>query len=178
MTREEELALIEASKKEPGAFRPLYQKYSGQILGYVAKKIGNTALAEEITSDVFFKALTKINLFRPSGHSISPWLYKIALNEIRMHFRKTKKENFLFDRNTLVEPLHLFEVPGDHEVLERLEKILLKQKEKDLTLLELRFYQGLKFEEVGQVLGMTHENAKKKTYRLLEKLRTELMEKV
>jgi RNA polymerase sigma-70 factor (ECF subfamily) len=174
MTVEEELNAIVKSKKDSSAFKPLYYKYYSQIFGYVAKKVSDESVAKELTSNVFFKAITKINQFQPSGHSISSWLYKIALNEIRMHFRKVKQEQYLFHTETLVEPLQLFETSMDNEMLEVLERLLLRQKESDLMLLELRFYQGMRFEEIAKTLGISYENAKKKTYRLLARLRTEL----
>lgn len=177
MNWEQELDIITKSKKSPRSFEPLYDKYYEQILRYVSMKIGNAAMAQDLTADTFFKALTKINLYKPT-HSFSSWLYKIALNEIRGHFRKIKKENYLFNTEELVEPLHLFESHGENEWTEDLEKLLLAQKEKDLILLELRFFEGMSFKELGHVLEISEESAKKRMQRLLIKLRNDLKVKV
>lgn len=177
MTSEQELVIIKKSRTDPGQFTPLYEKYYRMIYSYAFKKLAGDERAADITADTFFKAMTRIYQFKP-GYSFSAWLYKIALNEIRMHFRKMKKENYLFRTEAIVESLHLPESPGRGDGFEQVEKCLLSLGEKDLILLELRFYQDLKFREIAEVLGIGEEGAKKKMQRLLNKLQKQLKEVV
>lgn len=99
----EEEKLISRSKNDSEAFGELYDNYHSQIYGYILKRTGNIAIAEDITSDTFFKALDNLSKFRWQGYSFSSWLYRIANNCIIDHYRKASKE----DKVTQSEVLNL-----------------------------------------------------------------------
>jgi len=70
----------------------------------------------------------------------------------------------------------LAEMVEDDSELHRknLVKVLDTLEEKDLQLIEMRFFEQRPFKEIADVLGMTESNAKVKTYRILERLKTKL----
>ena len=76
----DEEALIARAKEDPEAFGELYDHYFPQIYRYVASRVRIQSLAEDITSEVFFKALRAIGRYRHTGHPFSAWLYQIATN--------------------------------------------------------------------------------------------------
>ncbi|MBK7668389.1 MAG: hypothetical protein IPJ32_14255 [Sphingobacteriaceae bacterium] len=91
MDIEIEQKLIEQSKTDPQAFERLYIKYYEQILKFVYKRVESLDDTRDITSTVFIKALSNISKYKDMGFPFSSWLYRIAINEINMFYRKTKK---------------------------------------------------------------------------------------
>ncbi len=69
--------LVERAKQDADAFGELYDHYFGQIYRFVYSRLHNQEAAEDVTSEVFFKALRAIGRYRPSGHPFSAWLYQI-----------------------------------------------------------------------------------------------------
>jgi RNA polymerase sigma-70 factor (ECF subfamily) len=91
LPQDREEAMIARAKNDPDAFGELYDHYFPQIYRYVASRVRSQELAEDITSEVFFKALRAIGRYRPSGHPFSAWLYQIAVNSITDHYRSRKR---------------------------------------------------------------------------------------
>lgn len=163
--------IIEESKKNPQRFEPLYNKYYPKIFRLVLNKVGDKSTAAELTSNVFFKALSHIKKFQYKGLSIYTWFYRIALNECNEYFRKEGSKRVIVLDNmhyeTLSEEMAVF---GD-EYREDLKKALAKLKETDLQIIEMRFFDGLKFKDISDVVGITEAHSKVRLYRAIERLR-------
>ena len=99
-------------------------------------------------------------------------MYRIAKSELYQAFRDRKAE-----RTVNIESFHLFEIieeiDDDHS--EEKKKILFdclaKLKEKDMQLIEMRFFEKRSFREIGEILEITENNAKVKAFRAIEKLK-------
>ncbi len=83
MDHSAEAAQVEAAKRDPAAFAPLFQAYYDKVLTYAYRCTMNITVAEELTSNTFFKAVRAMPKYR-RGIPFSAWLYRIATNEIRM----------------------------------------------------------------------------------------------
>src|ERR1035438_7413468 len=79
-----------AAKTERVGFEPLYDKYYKPVFIFIFRRTGNENLTNDICSVVFLKALINLKKFEPRGVPFSAWLYRIALNEVNMHFRKNE----------------------------------------------------------------------------------------
>jgi DNA-directed RNA polymerase specialized sigma subunit, sigma24 homolog len=90
MDLSEEKELVERARRDPEVFGELYDRYYSQIFGYVLKRVANIEIAQDITSEVFFKALKNLGQFKWRNISFSFWLYRIASNQITDYFRKNK----------------------------------------------------------------------------------------
>ncbi len=129
-------------------------------------------LAFDITSQVFMKALNNIGKYEYRGVPFSSWLYRIAKSELYQAFRDRKAE-----RTVNIESFHLYEIieeiDDDHseEKKKRLFNSLAKMKEKDMQLIEMRFFEKRSFREIGEILEITENNAKVKAFRAIEKLK-------
>ena len=169
----QETEIVAQAKKDPAAFRPLYDKYFKRIFLFVYHRVEERNLAGDLTAQVFLKALTRIAQFNERGLPFSSWLYRIAVNECNDYFRKTKRARVVY-----VEELafhHLFEemFPDDprHELEKKLHQVLQKLKPDELQIIELRFFEDMPFRTLGEVLNMTENNAKVRTYRILDKMK-------
>ena len=171
--KEQEKDIIERAKENPRHFQPLYDKYYTQIFRFLLKRHAAIDLAEELCSQCFLKALTKLYQYKPKkGAQFSSWLYKIALNESNAFFRAQKKSTLILLEESISESI-MDEVSSnytEHET-EQLSQAVQKLKKKQVELLQLRFYEGLSFKEIGEVLDITENNAKVKCYRIIDQLR-------
>ncbi|MCL0091864.1 sigma-70 family RNA polymerase sigma factor [Dehalococcoidales bacterium] len=106
MNLEQEKELVERAKNDAEAFGELYEQYYPQIFGYVLRRTASIEIAQDITSEVFFKTLKNLGQFRYPGFPFSSWLYRIATNEITNYFRKNKREKLCLEETSdLIVPL-------------------------------------------------------------------------
>ena len=164
--------LIEAAKKDSAHFAPLYQKYFKQIFLYIFKKIQNEEITNDIASQVFLKAMLNINKYEDRGYPFSSWLYTIAGNEVNLHFRKLKKNPEVeIQEKDVVSLLDDFNELPDENHQELLVKAMNHLSERDMEIIDLRYFEKLSFIEIGNILGITDNNAKIRLYRSVEMLR-------
>lgn len=162
---------IEDSKTDPKCFEPIYIKYYELILKFVYKRIENIDDSREVTSIVFAKAIINISKYRDQGFSISSWLYRIAINEINLFYRHSKKTRVIRLDNKVVKNIADESKNLNADLLAALKKSLLYLSEKELLLIELRYFEERPFSEVGDILEISENNAKVKTYRVIDKLK-------
>jgi RNA polymerase sigma-70 factor (ECF subfamily) len=172
-TMEQELQAIEASKKDPDAFRPLYEKYHEPIFRYVYQRSDDKEAAFDITQQVFIKALVNIQRYTFKGVPFSSWLYRIAKSEVYQAIQNYKVNRTLnIDIEGLKELLH--DAEADESLIQKeksLTRCMGQLHEADLQLIEMRFFERRAFKEIGHILEMTENNAKVKVYRILDKLK-------
>jgi RNA polymerase sigma-70 factor (ECF subfamily) len=99
------------------------------------------------------------------------------VNECNEFFRKTKRTRTVSIDERMVQLLHdelTYDTTTD-DLSAQLPTLLLTLKEDELQLIQLRFFEGLSFKEIGDILEVTENNAKVKTYRTLEKLKNKFI---
>src|SRR5918911_629419 len=89
-SREDERRLIQRAKQDPNAFGELYDRYFHQIYRFVYSRVKEQAGAEDVTSEVFMKALRGMPRFVDTGRPFSAWLYQIAVNAIADRYRSRR----------------------------------------------------------------------------------------
>lgn len=172
-TIEDEQELIEKARRNSADFRPLYEHYYKPIFLFVLRRVADKELTADVVSQVFLKALQGIQKYTHQGVPFSAWLYRIAINEVNMFFRKQKRERFVTVEPEMLMHLHeelTNELSVDH-LQDRLAAMLQKLSEAELHLIELRFFERLSFKEIAEMLSVTEVNAKVKVYRTLDKLK-------
>jgi RNA polymerase sigma-70 factor (ECF subfamily) len=167
--------LINSAKKNSRYFAPIYKKYHEQIFRFIYQRLDSIDDASDITSQVFLKALLNLNKFEFKGFPFSSWLYKIALNEVNQYYRKTKKERTVNIDNEKIE-IFINEIDEENNEikLQLLTKILAELNEEKLLLIEMRFFEKRSFKEISEILNITENNAKVKTYRILEEMKKKM----
>src|SRR5688572_28414521 len=88
MQKDDEQTIIEQAKTDPRAFGIIFDRYYPKILAYTVRRTSSVVIAEEIVSETFIKAYKNLPKFRWRGISIEAWLFRIAVNELRMYFRR------------------------------------------------------------------------------------------
>jgi RNA polymerase sigma-70 factor (ECF subfamily) len=79
--------LVARCATDPEAFGLLYDKYCDRIHRFVYSRLRDRTAAEDVTAEVFFKALKALASYRPSAGSFAGWLYRIAGNAVIDHLR-------------------------------------------------------------------------------------------
>jgi RNA polymerase sigma-70 factor, ECF subfamily len=182
MTEDEirkEEQVIERSKKDPRAFGELYEKYFDRIFNYILRQTDDEELAGDLCSQTFVNALNNINRYEFRGFPFSAWLYKIAGNEVNKHYRKNKGNKIFSIEELKVRELVEQGVDDwDEELITRLLKYMNELPTDMIQVLELRFFEDKDFKEIAFILDMTESGAKMRTYRALDKLRSNFNLKV
>ncbi len=168
-------SLIDRAKKDPQAFRGLYERYYRLIFNFILKRVNEKETSADITQQVFFNALTGLKRYEHQGHAFSAFLYRIAINECNQYFRHHKKARFVAFLPEYSEHMReeLIVTEEDNiDLHERLGRAVGQLDHEQLLLLELRFFERKPFGEIAYLLNVTENLAKVKTYRLLDKLKT------
>lgn len=164
--------LIKAAKEDSRKFEILYSKYYEKVLKFVYQRINSKDEAYDITSQVFLKAMLHLNRYVFKGLPFSAWLYRIAINELNQLFRKNKTQRAI---NMEMEDVHSLiaemKEENNEAKINTMINSLTELDEDELQIIEMRFFEKRAFKEIGEILGITENNAKVKTYRILEKLK-------
>ena len=176
---QEEWVEVQTAQKNPAKFRVLYIHYYESIFRFVYKRMADEALAADVTSQVFLKAMQQLHKYTFKGVPFSAWLFRIASNEVAQYFRKNAKNRVVtLEERTAANLEDEFEDKEELEVnIEVLKAVIQDLKPDEVELLELRFFEKRPFKEIADILAITENNAKVKVYRLLQKMRKRLEKK-
>jgi len=181
---ESEKALIERAKTSAAAFGQLYGIHYSVILNYLYRRTLNASAAEELTSNTFFKALNAMPRYRHKA-PFRAWLYRIALNELRMYFRKEKRRTYTEQTYVWKEDLERIQFSNsDIETAEaRRERMkqysLLHEQISKLPMryqevITLRFFENLEYSQIAQILNKRMGTVKSLIHRGLNRLRKQM----
>ena len=168
----EEMSLITSAKKDPERFGPLYTKYHDQIFRYIYQRMDDQELAFDVTSQVFIKAMNNLHKYEYRGVPFSSWLYRIAKSELNQAFRDRKARKTVNVENMhIFEMIEEFEEDNSSENKAKLISCLSKLNENDLQILEMRYFERRSYKEIGEILEITENNAKVRSFRALDKMK-------
>lgn len=136
-------------------------------------------LSADLTQQTFVKAMANITRYENRGVPFVVWLYRIALNEINLHYRNnTKTRTVSIEESVVKEFIEEIDEDFSDVKLQALKQTLSEQEEEVVQLIEMRFFEKRSFKELGEILGITESNAKVKVHRILKKLQVTLLKKL
>ncbi len=174
--QDEESLIRRAQQQDPEAFGQLYEAYFDKIYRYVALKIGNKTEAEDMTQQVFLKALQSISSFRWRGIPFSAWLFRIAHNQVVDYLRKKVKR--------VTVPIDDLPITANDDpqrkAEQRLEIEQMVSATKQLTeaqreVISLRFAGELSTAEVAKAMGKSQGAVKALQHSAIVALRKTLL---
>lgn len=185
MDLEQEKALVQKSQEDIKAFGELYDEYYARIFNYILRRTASIEIAQDVTSEVFFKALKNLKRFRWRGIPFSSWLYRIATNEIANYFRNHRHVQYdlevVSNRGNITNPSAETEILEAEAELQRHREFLMLHKNinklpaKYQEVITLRFFENKQLKEISEILGKREGTVKSLLHRGLEQLR-KLME--
>jgi RNA polymerase sigma-70 factor, ECF subfamily len=162
--------LVEAAQKDPGRFGDLYELHFDLVYAFIARRVGNRDMAEDLTSEVFHKALANLHRFEWRGVPFGAWLLRIAANAITDQAKRSEREL------SFEEPPEISAEPRmeQAEDLARLFRLVNELPEDQRNVLVMRFAEEKSTREAAQQLGRSEGAVKQLQFRGLENLRVRL----
>jgi RNA polymerase sigma-70 factor (ECF subfamily) len=165
--------LVEAAKKDPSRFAELYELNFARVYGYIARRVGDRDTAQDLTSDVFHKALASIHTFEWRGVPFAGWLLRIASNMIVDRSKRGGKEvtgQDLPDLPDLGKRPRLEEADESARLFGLVDQLPKDQR----RVIAMRFAEEKSIREIAQALGRTEGAIKQLQFRALQNLRTRM----
>jgi RNA polymerase sigma-70 factor (ECF subfamily) len=169
--RAEERLLVEAVQKDPTKFGELYEANFEQIYGFIARRVSDRATAEDLTSDVFHKALANLRSYEWRGAPFAAWLIRIAANAVVDQSKRAAREVPAGDDLPESSAQPNMEGLEDRALLFRLVNQLPDDQRR--VILE-RFVDEMSIREIAGRLGRSEGAVKQLQLRALEKLRKQM----
>ncbi|HEU0237230.1 MAG TPA: RNA polymerase sigma factor [Candidatus Limnocylindrales bacterium] len=184
MDSDRERALVARSRSDASAFGELYDYYLPRIFGFVVRRVGDRAVAEDLTAATFERALGTIRRGDFRNESFGGWLYRVASNAIVDHVRRGRRTVPLGMRASDLDgdrpneesigdeaALAAFAAALDRDVIRR---ALVALPETHRQLIVLKFFDGLEIDELCAALGCSRPTLAVKLHRALRALRAEI----
>ncbi|HLH22516.1 MAG TPA: sigma-70 family RNA polymerase sigma factor [Chloroflexota bacterium] len=145
-----------------------YTRYVVPIYRFLYSRLGNQEEAEDLTSEVFLKAVRQLEPERDDA-SVQAWLYQVARTTLADYWRRRSR--------VPQDPLGYLDVPDPagaavrpDETATRMARWLLEQlPDRYREVLTLRFLRGYSIKETAQAMGITENHAKVLQYRAVQK---------
>ena len=170
--RNDEPSLIERAKRyDRKAISELYKRHVQGIYRYVYYRVGDVNVAEDLTADVFLKALEGLEGFTYRGIPFSAWLYRIAQARVVDHFRRQAKRELLPLDERLVATGESLQATIEASLYhEELQSAIAQLTTDQQQVIILKFVEGLSNAEVARILGKSEGAVKSLQHRALNSL--------
>jgi RNA polymerase sigma-70 factor (ECF subfamily) len=161
--------LLEAAQKDPSRFAELYEIHFNRVYAFIVRRVNDRDVAEDLTSDVFHKALANIRQFEWRGVPFVAWLFRIAANAIADRSRRAAKEVVEDPPEGSTE---MNVEANDHQ--SRLFKLVDQLPSDQRRVITMRFAEEKSIREIATELGRSEGAVKQLQFRALEKLRAQM----
>jgi len=170
----DERPLIEAAQEDPRRFGELYEANFDRVYAFIAARVRDRAEAEDLTSEVFHKALANLSRFEWRGAPFAAWLFRIASNAIADHGSRAAKEREISPPNDppgSAEPAGVIEA----EQRARLFRLVQRLPKDQHRVIVMRFAEEKSIGEIAREMGRTEGAVKQLQFRALENLRARML---
>ena len=179
----DERLLVDAAQRDASRFAALYENNFEVVYAYVARRVRDRAATEDLTSEVFHKALQNLPRFKWTGAPFAVWLFRIASNMIADRAKRVAREGAMAINES--RPSQTIDSPKqgkqsqqvDLEDSERrayLFRLVGGLGEDQRRVVIMRFAEEKGIREIADELGRTEGAVKQLQFRALENLRAKL----
>ena len=170
--------LVELAKTDTDAFAQLYDYFFPKVFAFVVSKVGSTDAAEDIVSEVFIKVVQNLPKYQDRGAPFAAWLFTIARNLIFDYYSKQAKQKEVpLDEGIEVKD-EREKSPADlakqTELKEKVMEVMRQLPERELSIMQLKFFSGLTNREIAATLNLSENNVGIIIYRVLRRLKPDL----
>lgn len=173
--------MLDFQKGDKAAFEDLVRRYQHKVYNFIYRLIGNAQTAEELFQDSFIKIFRAGATYRPEA-KFTTWMYTVVRNQCIDHMRRKSLRQALSldskvgeDDRSLADTIASHEVGPDEkswglQVEQVLTEALAKLNEDQREVFLLREKEGLKFEEIAEVTGVSVNTVKSRMRYAIESL--------
>jgi len=167
-------ALVDRARDgDPEAFGQLYDRFQPEIVRYLAHRVGDPDIAEDLAQQVFMKAWQAIPRYEHRGAPFRAWLYRMAHNQMVDFFRTNRPTTDLEGVDVPEEP-EAEERLLTAEMNDALRDALERLSEDHREVLVLRFLMEKSAREIGDIMGRKEVTIRGLQMRALQALRREI----
>lgn len=169
MRPEDEKSLIElARRRDQAAIGELYRRHVDAIYRYAFHRVGEKAVAEDLTAQVFLRALESIEGYADTGLPFAAWLFRIAQARVIDYWRQQRRRPQVeLDEDLASEAPAPDETGVSGAALKRALRLLGEEQQQVIVL---KFYVGLSNGEIAHILDKTEGAIKSLQHRALASL--------
>lgn len=169
--RANERALVEAAQKDPRRFADLYEANFERVYAFIARRVRDRDVAQDLTADVFHSALAKLGQFEWRGVPFAAWLYRIASNAMADRWERNAREH----GNPMPED---FTKPETDAIEQRamLSRLVESLPTDQRRVVHERFVEQKSIREIAQELRRSEGAVKQLQFRALQNLRLRMEE--
>jgi|Deesub1362A_J573_1020465.scaffolds.fasta_scaffold13155_2 RNA polymerase sigma-70 factor (ECF subfamily) len=166
------------------SFNLLFERYRKMVFSLAYNLTGNINDAEDITQDTFVNLYKNLHKFRGES-SFKTWFYRIVINQVRSHHRKTRFMLFtsiltskegkemeikITDNKTPEEELH------NRELQKILKHAILALPLKQREVFIMKHIKGLKIKEIAHILNSSEGTVKANLFKAVRNLQSKIKE--
>lgn len=171
------------------AFSELYERHAGSIYGFLVRRLGNAALAQDAYQEVFLRVHRARNTY-DRARPFRAWLFGIAHNLLTDTLRSQAAvlETSSFDESVMTpegDEQPQLEIASDRRSPEELAlarqsssaltRVLVMLPSDEATVLILARLEGLSYDDIGSILGRSASATKQLAYRALKRVRMQMV---
>ena len=180
---DEELLICYRTTGRRSLFDLLVRRYEREIYSYLCRYLGNADMAEDVFQATFLSVHLKCDQFEP-GRKVRPWLYAVATNAAIDAQRRSRRHRLVSldrvrtegsDRGTLADLMECPKAGPAEEFAQReqgewVQKALSEMTDQMRSVLNLVYYQGLKYREAAEILQVPVGTVKSRIHAAVQKL--------
>lgn len=157
-------------------FLGYYNTFFEKVYRYIFFRVGrNKELAEDLTSEIFMKAMESFDSFDES-RPFSVWIYRVAHNHLADHYKKFKPTIVAVEdaENILKSDTNILKTLDDKLGLEKVQTALETLPENQKQVVLLKYFSEFTNTEVADILNTTEAHIRVLQYRAMQSLRLKL----
>jgi RNA polymerase sigma-70 factor (ECF subfamily) len=163
---------VEAAQKDPARFAELYERHFGAVYAFVIRRVRDRAAAEDVTAEVFRKALSALPRYQFVGAPFRAWLFRIGANAVTDFAKRSAREVSVADDG--LEPsaeadVDRQEYRADHHA--ELFRFVNELPTDQHRVIVGRFIEQESIREIASRLNKTEGAVKQLQFRALQSLR-------
>ena len=172
-----ETNIVTRSVCDTSAFAALYDHYFSRIYNYIRYRVQDTEVTDDLTAQVFERALVNIGRYNAEKAPFAAWLFTIARNTTNDYLRGERRRRWLsldaLSHRASNEP-QPSEIVADDEVRDQLLLAVASLSSRERDLIGLKFAAGLTNRRIAEMTGLREGNVAIILYRAMRRLRAEL----
>jgi RNA polymerase sigma-70 factor (ECF subfamily) len=169
-------ALVRRARNDSEALGQLYELYFDRIYRYCLGRLFNKDATEDVTSTVFLKVATSIHRFKGNcERQFKAWIYRIATREINNYIRSDSRHGKLLQAAATAS--NMKNSSGDEHIqtdLTNFYEAIFALKPRYQAAIILRFFEGMRTDEIAEILATKPVTVRVILSRALSSLRTKL----
>jgi RNA polymerase sigma factor (sigma-70 family) len=170
---------LKVSETSSAAYAELYEQYMPKVYRYISFRISDDSTAQDLTSIVFEKALTKFDGFSPKKAAFSTWIFTIARNTVIDYYRVHGKHEVIME-DVEKKATGSYPSPEDEAILaehtRKLRLFIARLNKREQEAIILKYSNGMSNREIAEIMSLTETNVGSILCRTIRKLRAGFVE--